>query len=113
MQNLLQALFMSIKLWNLSSRGLYYVYLIIYFAFSDYLQYLFKDDFSQASKEVRQGMLRTIKNYKLGQNICRLFHVLVEFLFTPSQKKLDYHHKKVNVGVAKLNTLDLKKLGNF
>ena len=35
--------------------------------------------------------------YNLGQNICRLFHVLGLFLFVTSEAELDYYHLKVNV----------------
>ena len=38
----------------------------------------------------------------LGQNICRLFHVLAQFLFTTSETELDYYHQRVNVWVASL-----------
>ena len=36
--------------------------------------------------------------YNAGQNICRLFHFLVHFVFTTSETELD--HQKVNVRVA-------------
>ena len=36
----------------------------------------------------------------LGQNICRLFHVLVQFVFTKSETKLDYYHLKMNIWFA-------------
>ena len=36
----------------------------------------------------------------LGQNICRLFHVLAQFPFMISEAELDYYHQKVNVRVA-------------
>ena len=54
----------------------------------------------------------------LGQNICRLFHNLAQFLFTKSETELDHYHQKVNVRVAsrvakRLKTWDLRKLGNF
>ena len=32
----------------------------------------------------------------LGQNICRHFHVLAQFLFTISETELDYYHQKMN-----------------
>ena len=52
--------------------------------------------------------------YNLGQNICWLFHVLAQFLFTISETELNYYHQKVNVRVAKrLKTYNLRKLGNF
>ena len=38
--------------------------------------------------------------YNLGQNICRLFHFLAQFIFTTSEIKLDYYHQKVNVQIA-------------
>ena len=36
----------------------------------------------------------------LGQNICRLFHFLAQFLFTTSKTELDYYHQKVSARVA-------------
>ena len=36
----------------------------------------------------------------LGYNICRLLHVLVQFLFTTSETELYCYHQKVNVRVA-------------
>ena len=56
--------------------------------------------------------------YNLGQNIQILFHFLVEFVFTTSEKELDYYHQKVNVRIAsgvaeRLKTQDFRKLGNF
>ena len=33
----------------------------------------------------------------LGQNICRLFHILAQFLFTKSEAKLEYCHQKMIV----------------
>ena len=36
----------------------------------------------------------------LGQNICRLFHVLAQFPFMISEAELDYYHQRVNVRVA-------------
>ena len=44
-------------------------------------------------------MTFTIQSRSLRQNICRLFHVLVQFLFTTSETKLDYYHQKINVQV--------------
>ena len=43
-----------------------------------------------------------IKNnsYNLGQNICKLFHFLAQFLFTTSKTELGYYHQKVKVQVA-------------
>ena len=51
----------------------------------------------------------------LGQNICRLSHLLAQLPFTTTGTKLDYHHQKVNVRVAsrvakRLKTQDLRKL---
>ena len=37
------------------------------------------------------------KLYNLGQNICRLFHVLAQLLFTASKTELDYYDQKANV----------------
>ena len=38
--------------------------------------------------------------YNLGQNFCRLFHFLAQFLFTTNETELDYYHQKVIVRVA-------------
>ena len=38
----------------------------------------------------------------LGQNICKLFHILAQFLSTTSETELDHYHQKVNVWVASL-----------
>ena len=38
--------------------------------------------------------------YKLGYNLCRLFHVLAQLLFTTSETELYYYHQKVNIRVA-------------
>ena len=56
-------------------------------------------------------------SYNLGQNICRSFHFLPQFLFTTSETELDYH-QKVNVRVSsrvteQIKTQDLRKLRNF
>ena len=37
----------------------------------------------------------------LGQNICRISHVLAQFRFTTKDTEPDYYQKKVNVRVAK------------
>ena len=37
----------------------------------------------------------------LGQNICRIFHILAQSLFTISETGLDYYHQKMNVRVPK------------
>ena len=48
----------------------------------------------QRSKSLKKN-LHTI----LGKN-CRLFHILVKFLFTTIEIELDYYHQKVNVQIA-------------
>ena len=40
------------------------------------------------------------KNFNNGKNFCRTFHILAQFLFTNSERELDYYHQKVNIGVA-------------
>ena len=40
--------------------------------------------------------------YFREQNICRLLHILAQFLFTTSEMELNYYHQKVNVGVSLL-----------
>ena len=57
-------------------------------------------------------------SHNLGQNICRLFHVLAQFLFTISETELEYYHQNMKVRVAsrvaeRLKTSNLRKLGNF
>ena len=42
---------------------------------------------------------QTLHSLQLGQNICRLFHFLAQFVFTTCEKELDYLHK-VNVRAA-------------
>ena len=56
--------------------------------------------------------------HNLGQNICRLFHILAQFILTTNETELDYYHHRVNVRVAsrvaeRLKSQDLRKLGNF
>ena len=46
--------------------------------------------------------------YNLGQNICKLFHVLAQFLLTTREMELDYYRKKANVRVASRVTERLK-----
>ena len=59
-------------------------------------------------------MKKQRQNYNLGQNICRLFLFLAQFVFTTSETELYYYHQKVNVGVAeRLKTEDLRKLESF
>ena len=41
-----------------------------------------------------------MEHYNLGQNIWRVFHVLLQFLFTTSETELEYYHQKVSVRVA-------------
>ena len=36
----------------------------------------------------------------LEQNICRLFHVLTQLLFSTSETELDYYHQKMKLRVA-------------
>ena len=46
-------------------------------------------------------------DYNVGQNICRLFHFLVQFFFTTTETELNYYHQKVNVQVASQVAEDL------
>ena len=66
-------------------------------------------------KTNRKNLGFSVKWYSnLGQNICLLFHVLAQFLFTISETEQNYYHQKVNVRVAKrLKTYNLRELGNF
>ena len=55
---------------------------------------------------------------KHGKNICRLSHILVQYLFTSSEKGLDHYHQKLNIRVAswvaeRLKIYVFRKLGNF
>ena len=49
--------------------------------------------------------------YKLGQNICRLFHVLVQFPFNISEMELVYYSQKVIVRVPHELRNDLRNKG--
>ena len=51
----------------------------------------------------------------LEKNICRLFHVSAQFLFTTSEMKLDYYQQKVNARVVSRVVESPKQqiLGNF
>ena len=56
----------------------------------------------------------------LGQTICKLLHVLAQFLFTTIKTELAYYQLKVEVNVRsrsqfpeRLRTNDLRKLENF
>ena len=51
----------------------------------------------------------------LEKNICRLFHVSAQFLFTTSEMKLDYYQQKVNVRVVSrvVESPEQQILGNF
>ena len=44
----------------------------------------------------------------LQQNLCRLFHVLAQFLFAKSETELDSYHQKVNVRVVSPISAQLK-----
>ena len=56
--------------------------------------------------------------YNFGQNICRISHVLAQFLFTTSDTEPDYYQQEVNVRVAlrvveRLNNWDFMKFVKF
>ena len=36
-------------------------------------------------------------NYNLEKKVCRLFHVLVQFLYTASETEVDHYQQKMNV----------------
>ena len=58
----------------------------------------FKELFSVvASKYSICDIENNKKSDNLTQNIFSLFQVLVQFLFTSSEKEIDYYHQKVNV----------------
>ena len=53
-----------------------------------------------------------------GQNICRLFHVLAQLLFTKNESELHYHQKRMcklsqELPNCLLKVADFRKLGNF
>ena len=49
-----------------------------------------------------------------GKNICRLFHIFVQFPLTKSKRKLHCFHQKMNTRVAeRLKAYDLRKLGDI
>ena len=63
------------------------------------------------------GFLRD-RFFNLGQNICRLFQFLAQFLFSTSETELDYYHWNVNIRVAsraaeRRKAQDVRKLWNF
>ena len=63
-------------------------------------------------KNQQSSLHQEIQIHNLGQNICRFFHFLTQFLFTTGKARLDYYHEKVNVQAAKriaerLKTYDL------
>ena len=33
--------------------------------------------------------------YNLGQNICRVFHTLAQFLFTTIETEIDFYHQRL------------------
>ena len=41
-------------------------------------------------------------SHNLEENICRLFHVLAQFLLYTSETELDYYKQKINLRVALL-----------
>ena len=42
-----------------------------------------------------QTRVMQVQVYNLGQNICRLFHFLAQFVFTSSETELDYRLLRV------------------
>ena len=48
------------------------------------------------------------EDYNLGQNICKLFPVLAQFLFTTSETELDQYHQKLNIQNASRDQKRLK-----
>ena len=46
------------------------------------------------------GLEMKIVRYNLEQKMCRLFHVLAQFLFIKYEAELNYCHQKVNTRVA-------------
>ena len=44
----------------------------------------------------KRGNILTNTNYYYGQNVCRLVHILPQFLFNTSEVELGYYHQKMN-----------------
>ena len=70
-------------------------------------------------KFIRTPVLRNICErllLNLGQNISRLFHVLVQFQIVISEREHEYYHQKDRKGMYELPhdlTNDFRKFGNF
>ena len=78
-----------------------------------YNSFLFSVLVCQEGGREEGGLLKWEVSYNQGQNICRLFNVLVQFPFTTSELKLDYYHQEVNVRVDSRVTKQLRILRNL
>ena len=57
-------------------------------------------NFAKFTGKQLQSILIKLQACNLGQNLFRLFQVLVQIPFTTSETELDYYQQKVNVRVA-------------
>ena len=59
--------------------------------------------------------MQTRNIYNHGENISRLYHILLQFSFTTSESKLHYYHQKVGIRVASqwTNNWRLRILENY
>ena len=76
------------------------------------------DYFLRSDTFLKKRKLKGKHSENLGQNICRLIHVLTQFLFSTSEMKLDFCQQKNNVRIASQvielrKTQDLRKLVSF
>ena len=69
-------------------------------------------------KYYRKNTPSYVSYHNAGQNICRLFHVSTQVLFTGSETELNYYYQKVNIEVAsqvaeRSKAQNMRKLQNF
>ena len=75
---------------------------------SFYFYLLKTDQFWGFNAFLNKSKLKGKFSDNLGQNICRLFHFLAQFVFTTNETELDCHHQKVNTRVASPVAVRLK-----
>ena len=68
----------------------------------DSILYLHRIIFNKSKQEMLKTYFLGAKKetFNLGQNICRLFHLLAQFFFTTSETELDFYHQKVSARIA-------------
>ena len=68
----------------------------------DSILYLNRIIFNKSKQEILKTYFLGAKKetFNLGQNICRLFHLLAQYFFTTSETELDFYHQKVSARVA-------------